>query len=163
MNVYLKRILCFGCFFTMLVLVACNTSSDAANDIKDTSEAFNTPISPSPIIMRDVDDSTFVETIVPEKETLVKNLEDAGYTITTYTSIDGSDLTIDRIYAEKDSAFIDITYCFSSEEANEIFAIYYNFYYGKDLDYHNMARNGNCIYYTNDETTFLTAGFTSPN
>ena len=45
--------------------------------------------------------------IVPGRESLVENLENSGYTITTLSSVEGSDLTLDRILAQKGDRFID--------------------------------------------------------
>ena len=43
--------------------------------------------------------------IVPKREVLIENLEDSGYTITTLTTVEGSDLTIDRVVAQKKDKF----------------------------------------------------------
>ena len=110
------------------------------------------------ISITDIDGSE-VDKIVPAKENLVANLEDAGYTLTAYTSIGDSTLSIDRVVAEKNSKFIDITYGLSSKEADEIFKIYSHLY--EDSDYYILARNGNYVYCVNDKNTFSTAGFTS--
>lgn len=110
------------------------------------------------ITITDIDQSA-VDKIVPTKENLVKNLEDAEYTLTAYTSIGDSTLSIDRIVAEKDSKFIDITYGLSSKEADEIFKIYCDIY--EDNNYYILARNGNYVYCVKDKKTFSKAGFTS--
>ena len=54
--------------------------------------------------------------VLPEQEALIENLEAEGYTVTAYTSIDGCDLTLNRLIAEKGSKFIDLTYGLSKEE-----------------------------------------------
>lgn len=59
--------------------------------------------------------------IVPEREVLIENLEDSGYMITHLTAVEGSDLIIDRILAQKGNKFIDIVYGLSSDEASKIF------------------------------------------
>lgn len=98
--------------------------------------------------------------VLPEKETLVDNLEKAGYTITEHTSIDGSDLTIDRIFAEKGKKFIDITYCPSEEEAQTLFRAYCGMYEA-DNDYYILAQNLDLVYCVSDKKTFSKAGFKS--
>lgn len=98
--------------------------------------------------------------VIPEKADLMENLEDAGYTLTEHTSIDGSDLTIDRVVAEKGNKFIDITYGLTSEDAETIFDTYCDIY-KKDNDYYILALNGNYVYCVSDKKTFSKAGFTS--
>ncbi len=96
--------------------------------------------------------------IVPTRDSLVKNLEDSGYTITTLSSVEGSDLTLDRILAEKGNKFIDIVYGLSSEDAPKIFDLYCEMY---PDDYYILAQNGNYVYCISDKRTFSKAGFTS--
>ena len=45
--------------------------------------------------------------IVPKREILIENLEDKGYQIKTQTTVEGSDLVVDRVIAQKESKFID--------------------------------------------------------
>lgn len=96
--------------------------------------------------------------IVPSKVNLVENLEGDDYTITEHTSIDGSDLILDRVIAKKGSTFIDITYGLTSEDAKTIFGVYCKIY---DDDYYILARNGNYVYCVSDKKTFSKAGFSS--
>ena len=98
--------------------------------------------------------------VIPEKADLMENLEDAGYTLTEHTSMDGSDLTIDRIFAEKGSKYIDITFCSSEEEAQTLFKAYCNMYEADD-NYYILAQNLNYVYCVSDKKTFSTAGFKS--
>ena len=98
--------------------------------------------------------------IVPERETLVENLTNAGYTITEYASVDGSSLSIDRLIAEKEDKFIDITYGLSEEDAEEIFHAYCDIY-REDGDHYILALNLNFVYCVSDKETFSTAGFKS--
>lgn len=98
--------------------------------------------------------------VIPEKTDLIENLEDAGYTITEHTSIDGSDLTIDRVVAEKNNKFIDITFCSSEEEAQTLFIAYCDMY-EENGDYYILAQNLNYVYCVSDKKTFSTAGFKS--
>lgn len=98
--------------------------------------------------------------VLPERETLIKNLEDAGYSITEYTSMEGSSLTIDRIVAEKGKKFIDITYCSSEKEAQTLFDTYYNMYKA-DENFYILAQNVNLVYCVSDKKTFSKAGFKS--
>ena len=99
-----------------------------------------------------------LDKIVPEREVLVANLEGSGYTVTTLTVIDGSDLTLDRIIAKKGDKFIDIVYGLSEEDASEIFELYCGLY---PDDYYILAQNGNYVYCVSDKKTFSTAGFVS--
>ena len=96
--------------------------------------------------------------IVPKREVLVENLENSGYTITALTSIDGSDLSIGRVKAEKGDKFIDIVYGLSSEDASRIFELYCALY---PDDYYILAQNGTYVYCVSDKQTFKKAGFTS--
>ena len=97
---------------------------------------------------------------LPEKEVLIENLESAGYTITEYTSIEGSDLTIDRVFAEKGNKYIDITFCPSEKEAAQVFDSYYDIYKA-DNNYYILAQNLNLVYCVTDKKTFSKAGFLS--
>lgn len=96
--------------------------------------------------------------IVPKRDVLIENLENSGYTITTLTTIEGSDLVIDRVVAQKGSKFIDIVYGLSDEDASEIFDLYCGLY---PDDYYILAQNGNYVYCVSDKKTFSKAGFTS--
>lgn len=96
--------------------------------------------------------------IVPKRDVLIENLENSGYTITTLTAIEGSDLVVDRIVAQKGSNFIDIVYGLSNEGATEIFNLYCGLY---PDDYYILAQNGNYVYCVSDKKTFSKAGFTS--
>ena len=97
---------------------------------------------------------------LPEKKTLIKNLEDAGYTITKYSSVDGSDLTIDRLIAEKGNKYIDITFGLSEEDSNTIFKAYCDMYEA-DNDFYILANNLDLVYCVTDKKTFSKAGFKS--
>ena len=97
---------------------------------------------------------------LPEKEILIKNLEDAGYTITKYTSIHGSDLTIDRLIAEEGDKYIDITFGLSDEDSKTVFSAYCDMYKSDD-DYYILARNSDLVYCVTDKKTFSKAGFKS--
>lgn len=96
--------------------------------------------------------------IVPQREVLIENLENSGYTITALTTVDGSDLTIDRVVAQKGNKCIDIVYGLSAEDASKIFELYCSLY---SDDYYILAQNGNYVYYVSDKKTFSKAGFTS--
>ena len=97
---------------------------------------------------------------LPEKETLIENLENAGYTVTEYSSIDGSDLTIDRLIAEKGKKYIDITFGLSEEASQTIFNAYCDMYKA-DNDYYILSRNVDLVYCVTDKKTFSKAGFKS--
>ncbi len=96
--------------------------------------------------------------IVPKREVLIENLEDSGYTITTLTDVEGSDLVVDRVIAKKGNKFIDIVYGLNAEDANKIFDLYCEIYTD---DYYILAQNGNYVYCVSDKKTFKKAGFTS--
>ena len=95
---------------------------------------------------------------LPEKETLIENLENAGYTVTEYTSVEGSGLTIDRLIAEKGKKYIDITFGLSEEDSKTVFSAYCD-KYKADNDYYILARNMNLVYCVTDKKTFSKAGF----
>ena len=101
-----------------------------------------------------------INNTLPDKESLIENLEDAGYTITEYTSIDGSDLTIDRLIAEKGNKYIDITFGLSDEDSNVIFKAYCDMY-KSDNDFYILANNLDLVYCVTDKKTFSKAGFKS--
>lgn len=96
--------------------------------------------------------------IVPKREVLIENLEDSGYTITTLTDVEGSDLVVDRVIARKGNKFIDIVYGLNAEDSKEIFDLYCEIYTD---DYYILAQNGNYVYCVSDKKTFKKAGFTS--
>lgn len=96
--------------------------------------------------------------IVPQRDTLIENLEDSGYTIEELTTVEGSDLAVDRIIAEKGKKFIDIVYGLSAEDSSKIFELYCELY---PDDYYILAQNGNYVYCVSDKKTFSMAGFTS--
>ncbi|MBQ8209521.1 MAG: hypothetical protein IJZ35_02925 [Clostridia bacterium] len=98
------------------------------------------------------------EKIVPKREILIENLEDSGYTIKSLTTVEGSDLIVDRIIAKKESKFIDIIYGLSAEDSAEIFELYCELY---SDDYYILAQNGNYVYCVSDKKTFKNAGFTT--
>ena len=98
--------------------------------------------------------------VLPEKEAMITNLEDAGYTITEYTSIDGSDLTIDRVIAEKGNKYIDITFHLSDEDSKTVFSAYCDMY-KESNDYYILARNLDLVYCVTDKKTYSKAGFQS--
>ena len=96
--------------------------------------------------------------IVPKREILIKNLENSGYSVNTLISVEGSDLTVDRIIAQKGNKSIDIVYGLSNEEASKIFELYREMY---PDDYYILAQNGNYVYCVSDKKTFRKAGFQS--
>ena len=128
-----KIILCALVFSIILLMVGCGSST-------------NTNGVPDP------------DKIVPKRDVLVENLTNSGYTVTTLTTMDGSDLTIDRVMAAKGNKFMDIVYGLSDEDASKIFELYCALY---SDDYYILAQNGNYVYCISDKQTFKKAGFTS--
>lgn len=96
--------------------------------------------------------------IVPKREVLIENLKNSGYAITILTAIEGSDLSIDRILAQKENKFIDIVYGLSEEDAATVFELYCELY---SDHYYILAQNGNYVYCVSDKKTFSKAGFTT--
>ena len=96
--------------------------------------------------------------IVPKREVLIENLENSGYTITALTSIDSSELIVDRVGAHKGDKFIDIVYGLSAEDASRVFELFCGLY---PDDYYILAQNGNYVYCVSDKKTFSNAGFTT--
>jgi len=101
-----------------------------------------------------------INNVLPEKDTLIDNLEKAGYSIARHTSIEGSNLTLDRVFAEKGNKYIDITFCPSEKEAAQLFDSYCDIYKA-DNNYYILAQNLNLVYCVTDKKTFSNAGFTS--
>ena len=101
-----------------------------------------------------------INNTLPDKETLVENLEAAGYTITEYTCVDGSDLTINRLIAEKGDNYIDITFGLSEEDSQIVFDAYCDMY-KEDNNFYILARNSDLVYCVTDKKTFSKAGFQS--
>ena len=128
-----KITLCALVFSIILLMVGCGSST-------------NTNGVPDP------------DKIVPKRDVLVENLTNSGYTVTTLTTMDGSDLTIDRVMAAKGNKFMDIVYGLSDEDASKIFELYCALY---SDDYYILAQNGNYVYCISDKQTFKKAGFTS--
>ncbi len=143
MKSIMKAFLCLFCCTTLLICTACDTGSENNTSITITN-----------------DGKIDINGVIPEKETLIQNLKNAGYTITEYTSVGSSDLTIDRLIAENGSKFIDITYGLSDEDAGSIFEEYCAMY-KEDGDYYILALNVNFVYCVSDKETFSTAGFKS--
>lgn len=96
--------------------------------------------------------------IVPKKDVLIENLEADGYDITELHTIEGSELAINRIKAQKGDRFIDIVYGLSAQDAEKIFAVYENLY---AENYYILAINGNYVHCVSDKKTFKKAGFTT--
>lgn len=98
------------------------------------------------------------EKIVPERDALIKNLEKSGYTVTILSAVDGSDIPVDRVLAEKGEKFIDIVYGLSDEDAAVTFDLFTVLY---PDGYFILAQNGNYVYAVSDRQTFAKAGFTT--
>lgn len=135
-HTFIKIGKCLLCLALALIVAGCGNSSD----------------NPDGITITDPDE------IVPAKSELVEGLEKNGYTITEYTDVEGSDLTIDRVVAEKENKYIDITYGLSDEDAGKVFNAYCELY---SDDYYILAMNGNYVYCVSDKDTFSKAGFTT--
>lgn len=95
--------------------------------------------------------------IVPNKETLIRNIQAASYTITEYDKVPGSDIKAERVYAEKNGRIIDICYGLSESEAEKAIVEYENTY----KDFYLIARNQEYVYFFSDRKAFEIAGFTS--
>ena len=139
MKLNLKRIGSIFCLVLVLALVGCGSGNNEG------------------IVILGDGHVGGADDVVPDKASLLENLKGAGYTITEYSSVEGSDLTIDRVVAEKGNKYIDMVYGMTEEEAKEIFKIYKEMY----DDYYILARNENYVYSVSDKKTFSKAGFTS--
>ena len=120
-------------FMSIFLMVSCDSSNNIIDDLNP-------------------------DKIVPKKDVLIENLTESGYLITTINTVEGSNLTIDRVMAKKGDKFIDIVYGLSDEEASKIFELYYTLY---QSEYYILAINGNYVYCVSDKKTFKKAGFTS--
>ena len=83
-----------------------------------------------------------------------------GDTISLGYSVDGSDLTIDRLIAEKGNKYIDITFGLSEEDSHTIFKASCDMYEA-DNDFYILANNLDLVYCVTDKKTFSKAGFKS--
>ena len=102
-------------------------------------------------------EETKPEDAVPQKEQIIKNLEDKGYDIEYYDTVFDSDISCYRIYATKNNEFIDICYDLTEENAETAF-----YEYEKKYDkYYLMAMNGTFVYCISDKKVFKDAGFKS--
>lgn len=102
-------------------------------------------------------EETKPEDAVPQKEQIIKNLEDKGYDIEYYDTVFDSGISCYRIYATKDNEFIDICYDLTEENAETAF-----YEYEKKYDkYYLMAMNGTFVYCISDKKVFKDAGFKS--
>lgn len=100
---------------------------------------------------------TDIDAVVPDEDELIKNLTDEDYNVTSYDVIDGLDVSVNRVHAEKKNSFIDIAYALSAEDAKQVFDYYEDTY----KDYYLLAQNRNYVYCISDKKTFEKAGFTS--
>jgi len=102
-------------------------------------------------------ESTDPEEAVPQREELLKNLENKGYEIKYYDTVFDSSISCYRIYAMKNNEFIDICYGLSEENAEQAFKEF-----EKKYDkYYLMAMNGTYVYCISDKIVFNDAGFKS--
>lgn len=97
--------------------------------------------------------------IVPSKEELTDNLSDKGYTVEVFDKIYDTNVSGERVYAEKDGKFIDICYGLDNESASSVFSIFEEKY--AKTDYYIIAQNGNYVYAVSDKKTFKISGFES--
>ncbi|MGN1094882.1 MAG: hypothetical protein ACI4QR_00680 [Eubacteriales bacterium] len=105
-----------------------------------------------------ISDSGFkAENVVPSYEALIENLGKSGYKVDEYESFPGSSENVKRVYASKGKSFIDICYCTSSSEAEELFEKYEKTY----RNFYIMAQNDSFVYCVSDKKTFGLAGFTA--
>ena len=142
MKSIIKSFGCFLCFAIVISFTACGAGTS------------------NNVITINGNGDIEINNALPTKETLIENLENEGYTITEYTSIDGSDLTIDRLIAEKGKKYIDITFGLSDEDSKPVFDAYCNMYEA-DNNFYILARNLDLVYCVTDKKTFSKAGFTS--
>ncbi|MDE5945701.1 MAG: hypothetical protein K2G63_00120 [Oscillospiraceae bacterium] len=96
--------------------------------------------------------------IVPTKDELIKNLNDNGYSVKTFDKILDTDISGERVYAEKGKKYIDICYGLSNSDAETLFKRYEEY---KSGDYYIIAQNGNYVYAVSDKKTFKISGFES--
>jgi hypothetical protein len=100
---------------------------------------------------------TVMDSLVPAADELVKNLTDKGYSVTRYDKIDNLDISVQRIYAEKNDKFIDICYGLSAIDAKTVFNHFVDTY----DKYYLLAQNEGYAYCISDKKTFKYAGFKS--
>ena len=107
----------------------------------------------------DYDVEKMMAEVVPDKTTLIKNLEKEGYSYTIEQDDTLTDLgiSLDRIYAYKKDSFIDICYGLPNEYTQEVFESFEDKY----SKYYLLAINLDYVYCISDKKTFELSGFTS--
>jgi hypothetical protein len=100
---------------------------------------------------------TDIDSVVPSTDELIQNLKENGYSITRYDVIDNLNISVNRIYAEKNNSFIDICYDLSNKDAIYIFEHYVDTY----DEYFLLAQNERYVYCISDKKTFKKVGFKS--
>jgi type II secretory pathway pseudopilin PulG len=100
---------------------------------------------------------TDIDSVVPTADELVKDLTEKGYSITRYDKIDNLNISVQRIFAEKNDRFIDICYGVSDMDAKTVFDHFADTY----DKYYLLAQNESYVYCISDKKTFKYAGFKS--
>lgn len=100
---------------------------------------------------------TDIDSVVPTADELVKDLTEKGYSITRFDKIDNLDISVQRIFAEKNDRFIDICYGVSDKDAKTVFDHFADTY----DKYYLLAQNESYVYCISDKKTFKYAGFKS--
>jgi len=89
----------------------------------------------------------------------LRAVPDRGYTVEVFDRIYDTDVSGERVYAEKNGKYIDICYGLDDESAVSVFSAFEDKY--TDTDYYILAQNGNYVYCVTDKKTFRNSGFES--
>jgi hypothetical protein len=98
-----------------------------------------------------------IDSIVPNAQELVENLENKGYEVNHFETVGELNLSVKRIYAKKNNSFIDICYDVSKADAESVFTQYEDSY----PSFYILAQNDSYVYCISDKKTFKNAGFHS--
>lgn len=98
------------------------------------------------------------DSVVPDRETLISNLEQAGYQIELYDTALNSEIPAQRVLAIKGNHYIDICYGLTEEDAPAILTEY-EYVYGYQKFY-VLARNQEYVYCIGSKKAFKHSGFT---
>ncbi len=145
------------CLLVLITLTVCVFSTSCAtDDRKGKTFQKNIGVSHGTVNVSDEAQSS-QEDPVPSKEDIIANLDEKGFTITEDVAVPGSDIPVDRVYAENGELFFDICYGLTEEQADEIFGVYESTYDENEI--YLLADNQDVIYAVSDSNTFKAAGF----
>ena len=94
------------------------------------------------------------EKTYPEPDTVISNLENAGYTVERSEGIEGLDVETDRIKAMNGDQYIDVCYNVASMADMDMIIEYYTGNYKK----YNLVSDTNIVFCYSDDSVVESAG-----